>query len=79
MCLHPKICTTCNIQVLEISVNNYSIILGIYWNKLKGVYYSMGGIHVIIPRGTKNIILYREYRIVPYIENAPQPVVTRNS
>lgn len=56
-------------------IGNYSIILGREWKLLIGGYYSMDGSHTMIYRGTKNIIVYREDRIVPYIENHPQPSV----
>jgi len=32
----------------------------------------MDGIHIIILKGPKNIIIYCEEHIVPYIENIPQ-------
>ena len=57
---------------MDTSVSNYSIILGRDWQALTGGYYSMDGSHIIIPKGPKNIIIYREERIVPYIENPPQ-------
>jgi len=31
LCDHPNIRTTCNIQVIDMLVSNYSIILGRYW------------------------------------------------
>jgi hypothetical protein len=31
LCAHPKIHTTCNIQVIDIHVSNYSIIIGRDW------------------------------------------------
>ena len=71
MCSHPEIHTTCNLQVMDMSVSNYSIILGRDWQALTGRYYSMDGSHIIIPKGPKNIIIYREERIIPYIENPP--------
>ena len=40
-----------------------------------GGYYSMDGTHIIIPMGPKSIIVYREERIVPYIENLLNPFV----
>jgi hypothetical protein len=75
MCSHPEICTMCNIQVMDMGVRNYSIILGRDWQALTGGYYSMDGTHIIILRGPKNIIIYREECIVPYIQNLPQPLV----
>ncbi len=35
----------------------------------------MNGTHLIIPRGLKNIIIYMEEHLVPFIENLPQPSV----
>ncbi len=35
----------------------------------------MDGTHLIIPRGPKNVIVYREERIAPFIENLPQSSV----
>ena len=60
MCSHPEIHTTCNLQVMDMNVSNYSIILGRDWQALTGGYYSMDGSHIIVPKGTKNIIIYRE-------------------
>lgn len=75
MCAHPYIRTTCNIQVIDMGVSNYSIILGRDWKSWTGGYYSMDGTHVIIPYAPRNIIVYKEDRIVPYIENLPEPLV----
>jgi hypothetical protein len=36
LCAHPEIWTTLNIQVIDIPVRNYSIILGRYWKALTG-------------------------------------------
>jgi len=57
------------------SVSDYSIILGRDWQALIGGYYSMDGSHIIIPKGPKNIIIYREEIFVPYIEILPQSTV----
>jgi len=35
----------------------------------------MDGSHIIIPKGRKNVIIYHEERIVPYIKNLPQSMV----
>lgn len=72
---HPKIRTACSLQVTDMSFNNYSIILGRDWQALTRGYYSMDGSHIIILKGSKNIIIYQEERLVPYIENPPQPNV----
>jgi len=57
---------------MDMSVSNYSIILGRDWQALTGGYYSIDGSHIIVPKGPKNIIIYHEERIVPYIESPPQ-------
>jgi ribonuclease HI len=75
LCAHPKIRTTFNIQVIDMSVSNYSIILGWYWKALTGGYLSLDGTHLSIPRNGKNIIVLREGIISPYIEDVPQPNV----
>jgi hypothetical protein len=74
-CAHPEIRTTLNIQVIDMPVSNYSIILGRDWEDLIGGYLSLNGTHLSIPRNGKNIIVLREGRISPYIESAPQPNV----
>jgi hypothetical protein len=53
-------------------VRNYSIILGRYWQALTGGYLSLDGIHLFIPLNGKNIIVLREGRISPYIQNVLQ-------
>jgi hypothetical protein len=75
LCTHPEIRTTLNIQVIDMSVSNYSIILGRYWQYLTGGYLSLDGTHLSIPHNGKNIIVLREGRISPYIESIPQPNV----
>jgi hypothetical protein len=64
-----------NIQVIDMPVSNYSIILGRYWKALTGGYLSLDGTHLSVPRNGKNIIVLREGRISPYIESVPQPNV----
>jgi ribonuclease HI len=75
LCAQPKIRTTLSIQVIDMSVSNYSIILGRYWQALMGGYLSLKGTHLSVPRNSKNIIFLREGRISPYIESVPQPNV----
>jgi ribonuclease HI len=75
LCVHPEIRTTLNIQVIDMPVSNYSIILGRDWKDLMGGYLSLDGTHLSIPRNGKNIIVLREGRISPYIESIPQPNV----
>jgi hypothetical protein len=41
LCAHPEIRTTLNIQVIDMLVRNYSIILGRYWKALTGGYLSL--------------------------------------
>jgi hypothetical protein len=72
---HPEIRTTLNIQVIDMLVSNYSIILGRDWQALTGGYLSLDGIHFSFPRNRKNIIVLREGIISPYIEIVPQPNV----
>jgi hypothetical protein len=75
MCAHPEIRTTLSIQVIDMSVSNYSIILGRDWKDLTGGYISLDGTLFFIPWNEKNIIVLREERISPYIESVPQPNV----
>jgi hypothetical protein len=56
-------------------VINYSIILGIYWKASTGGYLSLDGTHLYVPRNGKNVIVFREGRISPYIESVSQPNV----
>jgi ribonuclease HI len=72
LCAHPEIRTTLNIQVIYMPVSNYLIILGRDWQAIIGVYLSIDGTHLSIPHNGKNIIVLREGRISPYIENATQ-------
>jgi ribonuclease HI len=72
LCAHPEIRTTLNIQVIDMPVNNYSIILGRDWKALMGGYLSLDGSHLSIPKDGKNVIVLREDRISPYIEKVPQ-------
>jgi hypothetical protein len=75
LCTHPKIRTTLSIQVIDMPVNIYSIILGRYWQALMGGYLSLDETHLSIPQNGKKIIVLREGRISPYIESVPQPNV----
>jgi ribonuclease HI len=75
LCAHPEIRKTLSIQVIDVSVSNYSIILGRDWKTLTGGYLSLGGTHLSIPRNGNNIIVLTEGRISPYIESVPQPNV----
>jgi hypothetical protein len=75
LCVHPEIRKTLNIQVIDILVSNYSIILGRDQQDLMGGYLSLDGTHLFIPQNGKNIIVLREGRISPYIESVPQPNV----
>jgi ribonuclease HI len=72
---HSEIRTTLNIQVIDMPVSNYSIILGRYWQALTGGYLSLDETHLSIPRNGNNIIVLREGRISPYIESVPQSSV----
>jgi hypothetical protein len=75
LCAHLEIRTTLNIQVIDMPVSNYSIILGRDWKALTGGYLSLDGTHLSILQNGKNIIFLREGRISPYIESIPQPNV----
>jgi hypothetical protein len=48
LCAHPKIRTTLSIQVIDMPVSNYSIILGRDWKALTGGYLSLDGTHLSI-------------------------------
>jgi hypothetical protein len=75
LCAHPEIRTTLSVQVIDMPVRNYSIILGRDWKALTGGYLSLDGTHLSVPQNGKNIIVLREGRISPYIESVPQPNV----
>jgi hypothetical protein len=75
LCARPEIRTTLNIQVIDMPVSNYSIILGRDKKALTGGYLSLDMTHLSIPRNGNNIIVLREGRILPYIESIPQPNV----
>ena len=75
LCVHPEIRTTLNIQVIYMSMSNCSIILERYWKYFMSGYLSLDETHLSAPRNGKNIIVLREGRISPYIENVPQPNV----
>jgi hypothetical protein len=73
LCAHPEVRTTLSIQVIDMKVSNYSIILGRDWQALTSGYLSLDETKLSIPRDGKNIIFLREGRISPYIESFPQP------
>jgi hypothetical protein len=75
ICAHPKIITICNIQVIDMSISNYFIILGREWHALIGGYISLDGSHMSLPKNGKNIIVLKEGHIFTYIESLPQPNV----
>jgi hypothetical protein len=75
LCAHPEIRTTLIIQVIDIPMRNYSILLGRYWQALTSEYLSLDGTHFSVPQNGKNIIVLREGIISPYIESIPQPNV----
>jgi hypothetical protein len=75
LCTHPEIRTTLNIQVIDMPMINYSIILGRDWQDLIGGYLSHEGTNLSIPQNGKKIIVIREGGISPYIESVPQPSV----
>jgi hypothetical protein len=59
LCVHPEIRTTLNIQVIDMSVINYLVILGRDWKALTGGYLSLDGTLLSIPWNGKNIIVLR--------------------
>jgi hypothetical protein len=75
LCAHPEIRTTLNIQAIDMPIRNYSIILGRDWKSLTGGYLSLDRMHLSVPQNGKNIIVLKEGRISPYIENVPQSSV----
>jgi hypothetical protein len=75
LCAHPEIRTNLNIQVIDMSMSNYSIILGRDWKALIGGYLSLNGTHLSVPRNGKNIAVLMEGKISPYIESIPHPNV----
>jgi hypothetical protein len=75
LCTHPKIRTTLNIQVINMPIRNYSIILGRYCQDLMGGYLSLDRSHLSVPWNGKNIIVLGERRLSPYLESVPQPNV----
>jgi hypothetical protein len=72
LCTHPEIRTILSIQVIDMPVRSYSIILGRDWQALTSGYLSLDRTHLSIPRNGKNIIILREGIISPYIESVPQ-------
>ena len=68
LCAHPKMRTTLNIQVIDMPISNYSIILGRYWQALTGGYLNLDGSHLSIPKDVNNIIVLKEDHSSPYIE-----------
>jgi hypothetical protein len=53
LCTHPEIRTTLNIQLIDMSVRNYSIILGRDWKSLTGGYLSLNKTHLSVPRNVR--------------------------
>ena len=49
LCMHPEIRATLNIQVIDMPVSNYSIILGRDWQALTGGYLSIDETHLYVP------------------------------
>jgi hypothetical protein len=75
LCVHLEIRKTLDIQVIDMLVSNYLIILGRDWEDLMSRYLSLNDTHLSIPQNGKNIIVLREGIISPYIETIPQPNV----
>jgi len=74
-CVHPEIRTTYNIQVVDMQINNYYIILGRDWKTLTSGYICLDGSHMSLSNNGKNIIFLKEGQILPYIESLPKPHV----
>jgi hypothetical protein len=72
LCAHPEIRTTLSIQVIDMPIRNYSIILGRDWKTLTCGYLSLDGTHLSVPQNGNNIIVLREGRISPYLKSIPQ-------
>jgi ribonuclease HI len=72
LCARPEIRTTLNIQVIDMPVRNYSIILRMDWKALTSGYLSLDETHLSVPMNDKNIIFVIEGRISSYIESVPQ-------
>jgi hypothetical protein len=53
LCAHPEIRTTLNIQVIDMSINNYSIILRRDYQASMSGYLSLDGTHLSIPQNEK--------------------------
>jgi hypothetical protein len=75
LCAYDGIRTTLSIQVIDMSVSNYSLILGREWKALTGGYIYLDGTHLYIPQNGKSIIVLREGIISPYIESIHRPNV----
>jgi ribonuclease HI len=75
LCAHHEIRKTLTIQVIDMPIGNYSIILGRDCQDLMSAYLSLDRTHLSVPWNGKNIIVLREGRIPPYIESIPQPNV----
>jgi hypothetical protein len=72
---HPEIRTSLKIQVINMLVSNYSIILGRDWQNLIGGYLSLDETHLSVSWNGKNIIVLRKGRISLHIESIPYPNV----
>jgi hypothetical protein len=48
LCAHPEIRTTLSIQVIDMPISNYSIILGRDWQALTGKYLSLDETHLLM-------------------------------
>jgi hypothetical protein len=59
LCAHPKIRTNLSIQVIDMPVRNYSILLERDWQALMGGYLSLDETHLSVPQNGKNIIVLR--------------------
>jgi hypothetical protein len=56
LCVDPKIRTTLDIQVIDMPIRNYSIILGRDWKALIGGYLSLNGMHLSVHQNGKKIM-----------------------
>ena len=72
---YPEVKTTCNFLVSDMEVGNFSIILGREWQYLTGGFQSLDGSHITISHNRKNLVIPREPRTTPYVENTPGPEI----
>lgn len=75
LCAYPEVKTTCNFLVADMEVGNVSMILGHEWQYLTGGYLSFDESHITISQNRKSIIISREPKTTPYVENISCPEI----